>query len=562
MRARTRDCELLIALNPANGLNLRCVGKYQRFRNCGRGHIAMKNISYSVFYRYLVRPACAAAAISALSLIERALMSMNGVTGSRTFPSWDSVIEFAMHSGITQDSGVAVPIYRYLLRPDAVPSGKRKDKPVRLKAGGDQGPVRNLSKLISLIANKFARGPAFQAASRLNNQQQQAVSAFKKLCDEKWYESAIKALEGASPSSGAQIDDVRLEKFLSELSTATSGIAHPDFPGLPLICSLTIACEFHGLASKRAGPRKRSGLFAVVREARGWTVEHGRDDDINLIVRDLLWVEDLDLIVTAGAGDVHGLYYSVYDNALYTVQAKADVDLYRPTRNVVVTANMEPGKREHGFHLFFPMRENAQPMSARDGIISGTARTPEQLAAWKVLLIEPNWPESDKLETLITLLHERQEIARLPHCLVEGKYCGVLYRQINDKKHKEQMERRDGFRRLVRGDSPSFTIEKTFGGYLRDEIVQAISNQINEAINNPKHNFMIESISDETINDYAEKILGDFDKILQNRWHLVEPTQIITFVSEKNLTEMTPSDRQERERMIERLLVRTDIEPR
>src|SRR5258708_3267690 len=103
------------------------------------------NRSPVVFKRYLDRPRCAVAAIAALSIAERAIIKAKG-EGSRTFESWDDIIGFGRQTGIRNRSGVAVDVYRYLMRP-GLRNGKGAHQSVQLKAG-DTGPLEHLSKEI------------------------------------------------------------------------------------------------------------------------------------------------------------------------------------------------------------------------------------------------------------------------------------------------------------------------------------------------------------------------------------------------------------------------------
>lgn len=63
-----------------------------------------------------------------------------------------------------------------------------------------------------------------------------------------------------------------------------------------------------------------------------------------------------------------------------------------------------------------------------------------------------------------------------------------------------------------------------FGGFLRKEILETIIKNIDEALERPPL-----TVSEATIQEHANKLLVDFDEILNRRWHLIEPTQIVTF---------------------------------
>lgn len=64
---------------------------------------------------------------------------------------------------------------------------------------------------------------------------------------------------------------------------------HPDMPGIPLSHELALGIEYSGFVEAEGEPAwKKTGIFSVIREARGpYTNESG---DINLIVRDVLWM--------------------------------------------------------------------------------------------------------------------------------------------------------------------------------------------------------------------------------------------------------------------------------
>lgn len=503
-----------------------------------------------IFHRYLGRARCAVAAIAALSLAERYFLTTDRVSGNRTFPTWEDVLQFGMRSGIKNRSGRPIHVFRYLLRPDLL----KKGGPVQLKSG-DKGPLKYISSLVALIAKSYfdptrPMGALLQNPTSISQNEQNTLKDLASICDNSWYEKAIDRLEtDDSATAQKKIDDIEFQKFLDILGSASKDLAHPDFPSLPLVCDLTVACEFHGLAPERKPSRGRSGLFAIIREARGWTVEQDHEKDRNLIVRDLFWVQNLDDIV-AGGREVTGIYYSVYDSKTFEVHAVGDVEAqYRQTKNVIATARL-PGEREYAFQLCFPMHQSTQPISVRHGLIAGTARTEHQLAAWKVLLIEPRWTQVSRLETLIYLLTEREEIKRISDILIKGKYCGVLHRQGSRAE-----TRRNSFRKLVFNNNNTFSIDHSLGGSLKLEIVDAITTKLEEYIDDPQSTYF--GAADELIPKYADSLLSEFNKILQRRWYLVEPTQIITFIPDK-LGDLDG----ERAGMVEDLLSRLDIEPR
>ncbi|MBV8141842.1 MAG: hypothetical protein JOZ60_07350 [Verrucomicrobia bacterium] len=171
----------------------------------------------------------------------------------------------------------------------------------------------------------------------------------------------LKRTDGSREKTKKASHNVLLETFITKVFGNFCGIPHIEFPPLPLICAPSVACEFHGLASDEGKSFSRPGLLAVLREARGWAVEPGQESDINLIVRDLLWLkcpDDLEL----RRGKITGLYFSAIDHlAVYTLNAELVaqpdyLDSGPQRHNVVIIAKLEkPGHHTHHFYFFFPV---------------------------------------------------------------------------------------------------------------------------------------------------------------------------------------------------------------
>ncbi len=493
-----------------------------------------------VFDRYLARARCAIATIAALSLAERLVVARMGQANRPTFENWGAVINFCKGTGIRNKSARPIEVYRYLLRPDQrirTPDGSY----VALK-GGDRGPLAPLSRLVAEIAKcYFQHGkPLANAAGDRARFCEAECSLFEhlhKICGQEWFEEQMGRVEPA----GASADDERsgrdartvVADFVAQAFDNFKEVRHADFPSLSLIDTATVACEFHGLARASGEAFRMPGLMSVVREARGWTVEPGHEADVNTIVRDLLWLEAPDEIT--GDTVVEGLYFSAHDRQTYRVEARnhafsANQQHVAPQpQNLVITATMDEVERDaHHFYFFFPLPVPRLPLKVKDGIIAGTARTPQQLAAWKVVLIEPDWDCRDRVETLIHILKRSGDLTKLADILLDGGFCRVLYRQGDGAGDRPGHRYREKFRRLALASSPE-GIDRAFGGFLRRDVEMAMAARCRVALTEEIPSGLVSPEELERVGaKLAKNTLDALDAIVRDRWHFVEPAQIVT----------------------------------
>lgn len=468
----------------------------------------MAKDSLVVFDRYQPRGQCAVAVIAACSIVERFVGKLLAPTYSPTFPDWDSVIAAASKlGGIVTASGHRQPAFRYLQRPDL--GG------LMMRDGG-QGPFEPVSELLTELLKPYFQpdrplGGLDQHGSKLSSEAIELLRRVKEAAQSKhWYKKQLVEIENAGRKLGP------FTEFLERLGGGST-VPHPDFPGLPILSDLAIASEFHHLAPLKSARQVRRGLFVVLREARGWTVDANDTDKTNTIVRDLLWIEDMGQVVQ-GRSAIPGLYFSAYDKKAIEVSAKGDYEDALKLKNILVTAKqVEDEEANQRFQLFFPVRKAPGSIEIRDAIIAGTGRDAMQLGAWKSLLTEPGWSEAERLETLIHVLRDRAySHAVLEKCLLEGGYCGVLYHDGM----QGAFSIRDSFRRLLVGGHQQTDAVRDFGGFLKDQIREVLSRTIAST----------SSLAPPYV--ALEKALSDLNALLRDRWHLVEPAQIITFISD------------------------------
>src|SRR5262249_50904443 len=114
--------------------------------------------------------------------------------------------------------------------------------------------------------------------------------------------------------------------------------------------------------------------------------------------------------------------------------------------------------------ITFRTRNRNFPLQNREALIVGETVHSERPAAWKAILIRPQWEELKQIE--IDLLALRDSAARIQY-LVSEKIIGVLYSRSEHVREKLALqtgnsaenigkimqERRASFRALVRGDS-------------------------------------------------------------------------------------------------------------
>jgi hypothetical protein len=170
---------------------------------------------------------------------------------------------------------------------------------------------------------------------------------------------------------------------------------HPLFPSRPLFDPVLLQAEFLPIRIEDSLDPVTSNcdLYAVLREARGWTSPDPAET--NILVRDLLWIrrseeprEHRDLTEVEGGDHPIGIYISAIDRSCLFVE-KID----RDGPNVMLTACSGNASRyDQRMTMIFAGRGSRQPLRIRHGVLSGSAGADNNLAAWKCLIVRPEWP--------------------------------------------------------------------------------------------------------------------------------------------------------------------------
>jgi hypothetical protein len=299
-----------------------------------------------------------------------------------------------------------------------------------------------------------------------------------------------------------------LSKVLNDLFGDTvSGMTHPEFSSLALFDIRALKVEFHGVERRYTDFPAKGGLYAVVREPRGWAAENL--DKTNIIVRDVFWLTPR----KSYKGQSHwGFYASVIDGSAFVIDQPAEEDDFVTTAHGVLRRKKRSALR---IRLVFAKPLDSTAMS--HGVLAGTAgdgRAPT-FAAWKTLVISTDWDDSPKLQGVLFQL-EAEDHQLAFDLLADVGVVGVLYSK-RLRAEKESQERREKFRSLIDSDQLEGTpADQILGDFLSKDLQTAIAGAIGGSGRRTKT----------TIVDNVMSALGDYVK---SRWHLIEPAQIIMY---------------------------------
>jgi hypothetical protein len=318
---------------------------------------------------------------------------------------------------------------------------------------------------------------------------------------------------------------------------------HPLIPSRTLFDPLMVQAEFLPVRSDPTADAFTNScdLYAVIREARGWTPSNPADT--NILVRDLLWIRDTDapqaiqdMKLGKGGAKIVGIYFSAIDQCCFYVERSV-----KQGANVIITARTmhDPGNTQY-LTLIFASRPSRQPLVIRDGIVSGSADDSDTLAAWKCLIIRPDWPFFYHLRTVLhetTLgdIHQRD-----PYSLcAELRAVGVIHSKALVEQVSNLGQRRNAFRQLLlQGTKHPGPSKERFSTNIQKEIEGALRGRFNDP------DQIQELLS--TVLDHPERTTELVAPILKevavDNWHLIEPAQIVSYPRTNSMLERGNSE--------------------
>jgi hypothetical protein len=301
---------------------------------------------------------------------------------------------------------------------------------------------------------------------------------------------------------------------------------HPSLPGIPAADEFALASEHSGLIETPGDSAwKKTGLFSIVREARGpYTSEK---PDVNVIVRDLLWIrrrvgEDPSRRVSDDnnlGGDI-GFYFSTFDGIVYEIR-----NLKIRNRMVMLYAiSFMRSGAERSLCMYYPESVHDHPLHCTEGILMGTLRDEKRPGAWKVFIVRPDWNDLGTLDVRLSIYLDhlrrlgRQEydvaVAKCFDFVSANNLIGVLYS-------------RDWARQ-----NPQLSLESTrpqFRTMLFEKRAQArrdqifVGNRIDEALRNK-----LAAVSRSKSKVNVDGVMAVLHSVLTENWQLIEPAQLIS----------------------------------
>jgi hypothetical protein len=260
-------------------------------------------------------------------------------------------------------------------------------------------------------------------------------------------------LDRSSPEGGDKAKAV--ERFLGIVfGPEADGVMNPDYRSVPLLHIPAIKVENHSYTPTDPNTSQidpNSGMFALIREARGWSVKE--KVEINLLVRDLIWIAPPHKQSTRApknANVCRGFYFSVIDNGAFVLE-----DVQQDRESIIALGKLDrPGGSIQRTRVEFFKFQHHHQLQMGHGIVAGTTGDPGDptFAAWKTLVIRPNWPDHHKLEGMLSQ-YEAKDVAKTYGVLSDAAACCILFSSLLRSQVPDVQRRRMTFRKLIASDT-------------------------------------------------------------------------------------------------------------
>lgn len=314
-----------------------------------------------------------------------------------------------------------------------------------------------------------------------------------------------------------------LARFISQaFGQRWKSLRHPDFPSLDIFDAGAVAVESHSPPEDERDKKPNWGLFAVIREARGWTAR--TKQEINLLVRDIIWLPPPSKDNKDKKTRSRGFYASAVDGECFIIEPH---DVHHEEKMVIGLAQLAaPKHRTQRTRFMFAQFDEFRPLQLSHGLITGTTGEDGDpiFGAWKALIVRPDWTSASKLEGLLEFGNPKvNEANRAFDLLSDAGATGVIFSEALRKTHPAIQGRRMGFRALVANDMiERDQQDNSIGELISGEIQSRLESKIAEVTNSLDMLTMEDS-------DIADKVIDVFNDMVAESWNYIEPAQIIMF---------------------------------
>jgi hypothetical protein len=461
------------------------------------------------FDEYTPHAQCVVALLAGLSIAERLAIKLLSPDRAASLP-WDNFIARA-HQVSFRSAGKMRYLDEYFRSPVANVVELNEKNP---------GSIERIAYLIaSLIGDLYFRpGSPLRLAEESVKAEPQLRELAGKLSEFSKAKHILDVLKKTNPTRAGR-DECVLRYFAGAFEGPK--LSHPDFPSLYIFDLIALKTEFHGrlLVGQNSDPNW--GLFAVIREARGWAAEDPKN--VNLLVRDALWIFPSELRKKLG---FCGFYASVVDKNAFAIQ---EVELDEGT--VVVLAKLDTsGTRRQRCKLIFADFDYSHPFQIRNGVIAGTTGGVSEpfFAAWKALVIRPNWDELP-LSALLLQCQKRDGI-KVMGILTDSMAMGVLFSDPLRTRVPEVQRRREAFRAFVANDPELVPASATsLGEFVSRDLQSRLEAVVEDAYADAAFPNPFNPLPDTTAKKFINEIMEALAAHIKENWNLIDPAQIITF---------------------------------
>ena len=410
---------------------------------------------------------CCATTICLFSLAERFAISLMGSEQmTRSFATWDGVLEYINDK---EDPFIS--------------EGRKKEPNTYFKATGRTSIARSVhhpetkkrvGDAVKVVLDHYIRpGSPLSILSAITAPGENVGVVFilqgiRKI--ESLFAGDFATVMFAGVNPGRHREDI-INRVTEYIFGAGTQPKHPRFQSFALFDPIIVPTEFfgptdipvRGLTRDAREALKSYDMFAVVREPRGWDAVY--DADVNVIVRDLLWIRRgsavKQLYIQRDDGESNpliGVYVSAVDRKCFLITS---VNVEDEIVYVAAELNAFP-KKSQKLAIHFPTSSSEHPLQIRDAQLSGVLNETNSLGAWKALLIRPKWEFCEQLRAIIDRIPESKLKSIYALCL-DVSAVGVIFSSKLREEAASKIEggeaqpnwiqeRREAFRRLTASD--------------------------------------------------------------------------------------------------------------
>lgn len=325
------------------------------------------------------------------------------------------------------------------------------------------------------------------------------MKAYAELLNAIVYDTTGKAL--------SELADMKPEPLVAQLCERLNQTRHPDWQPARAFSTEAVKTAIYGRlpAEKEA---RAFGLYAVIREARGWETFDSKPHEANMLVRDLLWVRP-SKSARPSPGTAEAIYFSGIEDKAYFAQCTA------VGRGFKFDGATRDAAEQTMQMICSELDSSAQPRLA---LLTGATRSARRHGAWKVLLSklgpDVSWPLEHRI---IVAQADHGDVEALIASLAKDGQIGAIPREGDDVHHPRWRTYKALTTLWSTGAANRAMLE-----VLRGSVVEAAQSGLGQAASNGA--------------DAADTVADAIIEVLAEHWPMLEPGQVILMPPDEFVT--------------------------